>query len=117
MTSDAYIIGNISALIAHFDAHNTLIREKMENLNDFLRRKRVPRPLRRRLRRYFKYAWTKQGLPFNEQMIVAEVSLPELKDEIVNFLHGEIIKKVPFFRGKDANFTASIVSKLVPLKV
>ena len=55
-----YIIGNVATLIANLDVARANYQAKMEEINDFLRTKRVPGPAAGRVRNYYAYLWETQ---------------------------------------------------------
>ena len=55
-----YIIGNVATLIANLDVARANYQAKMEEINDFLRTRRVPGTLQSRVRNYYAYLWETQ---------------------------------------------------------
>ena len=94
-----YIIGNVASLIANLDTARATYQEKMEEINDFLRAKRVPGPLQSRVRDYYAYLW-------ETQKSVSPVSITEelphtLSMEILLFLNRTILEKVSPFQERE----------------
>lgn len=67
--------------------------------NEFMRARGLPRPLRKRIRRYYNTFWAR-GVYFSESDIVGELSF-NIRRELAHFMNEDIIRNVPFFR--DAN--------------
>jgi len=108
-----YIIGNVASLIANLDTARAAYQEKMEEINDFFRTKRVPSALQSRVRDYYGYLW-------ETQKSVSSVSLTEelphtLSMEILLFLNRTILEKVSLFRSANEIFIREIVQLLRPI--
>ena len=108
-----YIIGNVATLIANLDTARAAYQEKMEEINDFFRTKRVPAPLQSRLRDYYSYLW-------ETQKSVSPVSITEelphtLSMEILLYLNRSILEKVSLFRNANEIFIREIVQLLRPM--
>ncbi len=108
-----YIIGNVATLIANLDTARAAYQEKMEEINDFLRTKRVPSVLQSRVRDYYSYLW-------ETQKSVSSVSITEelphtLSMEILLFLNRTILEKVSLFRNSNEIFIREIVQLLRPI--
>jgi len=108
-----YIIGNVASLIANLDTARAAYQEKMEEINDFFRTKRVPQALQARVRDYYSYLW-------ETQKSVSSVSLTEelphtISMEILLFLNRTILEKVSLFRNANEIFIREIVQLLRPI--
>ncbi len=108
-----YIIGNVASLIANLDTARAAYQEKMEEINDFFRSKRVPAALQSRLRDYYSYLW-------ETQKSVSPVSITEelphtLSMEILLYLNRSILEKVSLFRNANEIFIREIVQLLRPM--
>ena len=108
-----YIIGNVASLIANLDVARAHYQEKMEEINDFLRTKRVPSPLQSRVRNYYAYLW-------ETQKSISSVSITEelphtLSMEILLFLNRAILEKVTLFKNANEIFIREIVQLLRPM--
>ena len=108
-----YIIGNVATLIANLDVGRANYQKKMEEINDFLRTKRVPSSLQSRVRNYYAYLW-------ETQKSVSPVSMTEelphtLSMEILLFLNRTILEKVSLFKNANEIFIREIVQLLRPM--
>ena len=108
-----YIIGNVATLIAHLDTARATYQEKMEEINDFLRTRRVPGMLQKRVRDYYAYLW-------ETRKSVTSVSITEelphtLSMEILLFLNQKILQKVSLFKSANEIFIREIVQLLQPM--
>ncbi|MGA2479017.1 MAG: cyclic nucleotide-binding domain-containing protein [Spirochaetia bacterium] len=108
-----YIIGNVATLIANLDVGRANYQKKMEEINDFLRTKRVPSALQGRVRNYYAYLW-------ETQKSVTTVSMTEelphtLSMEILLYLNRAILEKVSLFKNANEIFIREIVQLLRPM--
>ena len=108
-----FIIGNVSSLIANLDTARAAYQEKMEEINDFFRIKKVPAALQSRVRDYYAYLW-------ETQKSVTTVSITEelphtIAMEILLFLNRTILSKVSLFRNAHEIFIREIVQLLRPI--
>ena len=108
-----YIIGNVATLIANLDTARATYQDKMEEINDFLRTKRVPGKLQKRVRDYYAYLWT-------TRKSVTSVSITEelphtLSMEILLFLNQKILQKVSLFQSANEIFIREIIRLLQPM--
>jgi hypothetical protein len=108
-----YIIGNVATLIANLDVARAFYRTKMEEINDFLRKKRVPAGLQKRVRDYYAYLWETQKSV--SAAPIAEELPHSLSTEILLFLNRALIEKVALFRDADEIFIREIVQRLKPM--
>ncbi len=108
-----YIIGNVATLISNIDVARANYQSKMEEINDFLRTKRIPGSLQARVRNYYAYLW-------ETQRTIASVSITEelphtLSMEISLFLNRGILGKVSLFKNTNEIFIREIVKLLQPM--
>ncbi len=107
-----YIIGNMASLIANLDVARANYQKKMEEINDFLRTKRVPGELQARVRDYFAYLWeTRKSI----STVSITTELPHtLSMEILLFINRAILEKVSLFKNANEIFIREIVQLLQP---
>ncbi|HUI72748.1 MAG TPA: cyclic nucleotide-binding domain-containing protein, partial [Spirochaetia bacterium] len=108
-----YIIGNVANLIANIDVARANYQAKMEEINDYLRTKRIPVPLQGRVRNYYAYLW-------ETQRSISSVSVTEelphtLAMEISLFLNRGILERVSLFKNANEVFIREIVQLLRPM--
>jgi len=108
-----YIIGNVASLIANLDVARANYQKRMEEINVFLRARRVPAELQTRVRSYYAYLWeTRKSI--SSVSIIDE--LPHtLGMEILLFLNKTILEKVSLFRNAKEVFIREIVQRLRPM--
>ncbi len=108
-----YIIGNIASLIANLDVARANYQKKMEEVNEFLRTRRVPQPLQTRVRDYYAYLWeTRKSV----SAVSPTADLPSsLSMEILLFLNRTLLSKVELFRSASDPFIREVVQLLQPM--
>lgn len=108
-----YIIGNVSSLIANLDVARANYAKKLEEIGEYMRTRRLPAELQRRVRDYYAYLWA-------TRKSVSSLSLTEelphtLAMEIQLYLNRGILEKVALFRNADEIFVREIVHLLQPV--
>ncbi|HVP17488.1 MAG TPA: cyclic nucleotide-binding domain-containing protein [Spirochaetia bacterium] len=108
-----YIIGNVASLIVNLDVARAAYQEKMEEVNDFFRTRRVPGALQARVKDYYAYLW-------ETQKSVSSVSITDelphtLSTEILLYLNRTILSKVSLFKNANEIFIREIVGLLRPM--
>eukprot|EP00742_Colponemidia_sp_Colp-10_P004866 GILJ01005198.1.p1 GENE.GILJ01005198.1~~GILJ01005198.1.p1 ORF type:complete len:869 (+),score=110.14 GILJ01005198.1:173-2779(+) len=110
----AYIVGNVSQLVQFEDDPTQMARERMESISAYMRHKKLPKELQRRIRDHFEYVWRKKTV-LEEEKILLE--LPNhLRTEVATLMHDDIIENIPFFKNLDQSIVAAITLKLKPLQ-
>jgi hypothetical protein len=108
-----YMIGNVASLLNKIDPARTHHQENMQRLEAFMRSRELPPALQIRIRDYNAYAWEKR-LGYDETTILSGLP-PGLRREVMVHLKKDVIEKVPFFRGADADLIADLAQELKPL--
>ncbi len=108
-----YIIGNISTLVANLDIARANYQKKMEEIDDYMRSKDMPKTLQGRVKDYYYYLW-------ETRKSVSSISflseLPHtLHMNILLHLNKEVLEKVELFKNADEIFIREIVHLLKPL--
>eukprot|EP00762_Andalucia_godoyi_P006366 ANDGO_05842.mRNA.1 Cyclic nucleotide-gated cation channel subunit A len=106
------IIGTVASLVSNLDSSGQFWRERIDSINDFMRFRRLPEDMQKRIQEYFSYLWqSRRGL--DESQVLDD--LPGyLRMEIALFLNKDIIEKVPLFKGQNAHFISAVVTKMKP---
>ena len=113
----AYTVGSMSTILASFDKQSKQVREKMLEVNTFIRETRLPVPLGSRVRRYFEYSLSRKqnGLfGYDADVILQELSTA-LRTEVLCVVEAELIECIPFFEGKSRTFVANTILLLRPV--
>jgi len=108
----AYIIGNVSSLISNIDAAQARYREKLDQIQTYMRENKIPPKLQQKIRDYYQYRWI-ENRDIRDYHILEELPHP-LKMKLALQLHKEVIEKVPIFQGANLQFVEEIVMALKP---
>ena len=108
-----YVIGNVASLLTNIDPARIRHRELVEKVTAFMRYRRVPGELQRRILNYYEYLWEKR-LGYDELAAISDLP-PTLRAEVSLFLNQDIIQKVPLFQGGSEEFIRAIVSEMHPV--
>ncbi|OQR95351.1 Voltage-gated Ion Channel (VIC) Superfamily [Thraustotheca clavata] len=100
----AYGITNIVSLVSSLTAHETAFREKMDEINEYMSARDLPKPLRTEIREFFQNARkSKENDMLQEQELLNELSAM-LRSKIALAINDHFLWKFPFFKGSDPNF-------------
>ncbi|MEZ4697350.1 MAG: cyclic nucleotide-binding domain-containing protein [Rhodothermales bacterium] len=106
----AYVIGNIATILTNMDPARTRYLQQMERLGAFVRYRRIPSDLQRRIREYYDYVWERR-LGYDESLILG--SLPAgLRDDVALFLKRDFLERVPLFVEVPDAFVRNVALKL-----
>lgn len=108
----AYIIGNVSSLISNLDATKARYREKLGQIQTYMRDNKISPKLQQKIRDYYQYRWI-ENRDIRDYHILEELPY-SLKMKLALQLHKEVIEKVPIFEGADTHFFEEIVMVLKP---
>ena len=108
-----FIIGNIANIIANIDVAKSQFREKMENIDTFLKYRDIPGDLQKRIHDYYDYLWdSRRG--YEESKLLEDLPT-SLKTQVAFFLNRDIIEKVPLFKNASKEFVRDIILNLKPV--
>lgn len=101
-----FAIGNVASMLSQINPARAHYVENMEKLDGFMRYKRLPLALRKRMTEYYVHLWD-QRLGFDESSILN--SLPEsLRVDVSLHLKKDIVEKVPLFKDASEGFVKEI---------
>mgnify|MGYP006268272523 CR=1 FL=1 len=107
-----YVIGNISTVISNIDIAKKQYMEKMDRVNTFLRYRNMPDDLTKRIGDYYDYLWeSRRG--YDEAEIIGDLPV-NLRVQVAQVLHQDIITKVPMFQGASPAFLRDVILSLQP---
>ncbi|WP_287274949.1 MULTISPECIES: cyclic nucleotide-gated ion channel [unclassified Okeania] len=106
----AYIVGNVSSLISNLDATKARYREKLGQIQTYMRENKISPKLQQKIRDYYQYRWI-ENHDIRDYHILEELPEP-LRMKLALELHKEVIEKVPIFRGATTDFFEEIVMAL-----
>lgn len=107
-----YVVGAVASLVGRIDAAANRAKERMDEVNAYLREKRVARDTRLRVRKHYEYVLERKSA-FDEAGMLSELS-EALRQELVAYLNRDIIHKLPFFDTSDPGFLSFAVSLMRP---
>lgn len=105
----AYFVGNITQLIANIDATQSAYKEKLEQVEEYMRYQNLPLDLRYRIRSYYHHSFAKLNASAQSEDAIFHELSGSLRREIMMFLNDELVQHVPFFKGRDRAFISSLV--------
>ncbi|NEO55681.1 MAG: cyclic nucleotide-binding domain-containing protein [Okeania sp. SIO3B5] len=108
----AYIVGNVSSLISNLDATKARYREKLGQIQTYMRENKISPKLQQKIRDYYQYRWI-ENRDIRDYHILEELPY-SLKMKLALQLHKEVIEKVPIFQGATTQFVEEIVMALTP---
>ena len=106
----AYLMGNITSMIARRDPAAAHVQEKKAYIDKFLEKRRVPLHLAQNVHSYYDYTIQREYM--EEELDVVEGLPDRLKTLIILHLNSSFIEKVPMFQGKTSHFVVAIVKRL-----
>ena len=108
-----FIIGNIANIIANIDVAKSQFREKIENIDTFLKYRDIPGDLQTRIHDYYDYLWeSRRG--YEESKLLRDLPT-SLKTQVAFFLNRDIIEKIPLFKDASREFIRDIILNLKPV--
>ena len=90
-----YMLSSIGSLVAAIDRQAALSEEKMDEVKEYMRWRKLPRDLVIRMRRYYTYYYSRKTA-FDEEAILGGLT-PALRFEVVKHSLKESIGKIPLF--------------------
>ena len=109
----ATLVGNLASLITEAATRISDFRQKLEDLLWYLDAKEVPPPLKRRIQRFYEFAYTTQMSPAIEAHVCKE--LPNyLSKELLVFVNGALLQKVKIFNRCSSGFRNAVCTIAQP---
>ena len=90
-----YMLSSIGSLVAAIDRQAALNEEKMDEVKEYMRWRKLPRELVGRLRRYYSYYYSRKTA-FDESAILGDLT-PALRFEVVSCALKDTIGRIPLF--------------------
>ncbi len=107
-----YTIANVASILANIDPAKVRYQEMVEKMTAFMKYRNVPPHLQRRILEYNTYLWEKR-LGYDESTAISGLP-PSLRSDVLLFLNGDIIERVPLFRGASEEFVRAIALEMRP---
>ncbi|KAJ3109284.1 anaphase-promoting complex subunit Hcn1 [Phlyctochytrium planicorne] len=110
----AVVVGSFSSYVVGLNASARLYRQKIDELNDYMHWKRIPKATKDKVLVYYEIKY--RGKFFEESTLLGEMN-ESLRTEIAVHNCRELIEKVPFLRrqqndGRDEQFLGRIARSL-----
>lgn len=105
-----YGIGNVAHMLANIDQVQAHYHSSLDRLAHFLRYRKIPAGLQRRIYDYYTFLWERH-LGYDEAIILSELPEP-LRIEIAMAMKREFIEKVPLFNGASPQLLREIAVEL-----
>jgi len=110
-----FIVATMASLVSNLDANAKSYYEKMDNVTSYMKKRKFPKILFRKMRKYYKHYFdTRTAL--NEDEILDELSL-QLRTEVALFLIHDDIYNIDLFENLTPEMLAKILTALKPLQV
>ena len=108
----ALLISNTSTIIMQLNMAKRQFEEKMQQVNEYMRDKKLPSSLRDKVRDYYHLAYS-EGKIFDETGILSELA-PSLRSEILHYNSRDLYQMVPIFSSSPYTFTAEVANVIRP---
>ena len=105
-------IASMTNILANFNMHKKLHRERMSVVNRYVRERGLTRRLQRRVRRFYEYYLERVSV-FDVSGMLEEIS-QSLKNDLCASLFRDLVADLPFLQGRDAAFVALVGMQLQP---
>ncbi len=108
-----YVIGVVASLISNFDIAKNTFQHKIDQVEAFLRYRKVPRHLQHRVREYFDYLWKfRRG---HEEAQISDTLPAQLWSDIGLYLNRNLLERVPLFQHAPEAVLRQVILKLQPV--
>jgi hypothetical protein len=108
-----FVIGDTSSMLEAMDLQGLVSKEKMNDTKEYMRDRKLPLGLQRRVRMYYQYYLKRKSI-FDEETILADVS-EGLRSKVVEEISRELVTKVRYFNGEDPGFVTDVFTQLNPI--
>lgn len=109
-----YVVAMLAALMQGLDANARVYNERMEAIVSYMRQRKFPRALFRRVARYYHHYYLRKTA-LNEQAILSELSA-SLRHEVAHFLAHDIFLRTYLFKHLKDIILMRLLGLLFPLK-
>jgi CRP-like cAMP-binding protein len=111
----SYAIGNMAAIMTNSDSRANALREQLDTLNAWMRDTHMPVEMQERLRAFIKFKHENSTVvSYSQDQLLRDLS-PQLRTESLNYIHRDVIAKIPWFQNKRPEFIAHFVSLVQPI--
>lgn len=110
----AIIIGSLSSSISNLDVEKAERKKQLDSIKQFLRQRKVPLSLQRRIVQYYEYLWSSQMSVATKEGMLGDLH-QTLWLELHISLNRKLLDKVKLFENiKDPACVVDIIEKLTP---
>jgi len=107
-----YVIGNVASMLAKRDPAKAQYFEHLDQLNAFIKHRRLPSETRHRIQGYYAHVW-QERLGFDESQFLR--TLPSgLRREVEMHLKQQVLRRIPVFSSLPAEFVEAVALSLKP---
>jgi len=107
-----YVIAIFASLIANLDSARKKFSEQMDEINTFMRFRKIPLDLQRQIRSYYDYLWeSRRG--YSEGHVLADLQ-DSLRLKVSIFTNKSMLEKVPIFEGAGDALVEELLMHLKP---
>uniref|UniRef100_H3B1M5 Cyclic nucleotide-binding domain-containing protein n=1 Tax=Latimeria chalumnae TaxID=7897 RepID=H3B1M5_LATCH len=103
------MLANVAALITNANPAVKAYRDKLNQVQDYMMYRNLPRALRNRIYDYYHIRY--KGKWFDETSLLQELS-DSLKEEVLSHLCSKLVRSVPLFCDRDPNFVRAVIVNL-----
>jgi len=108
----AMVIASLTSVVTTMDSNQRIVSERLDAVSSYVKNRRFPNRLGRRLRRYFRHFYS-QKTAIDEQEIMGDLS-SALRMEVSKFLVEGLMGKIPTFKPLNPQIWAKILPLLHP---
>ena len=110
-----FIVATMASLVSNLDANAKSYYEKMDNVTSYMKKRKFPKVLFRKMRKYYKH-YFEQRTALNESEILDDLS-SQLRTEVALFLIHDIVYNIDLFHDLTPEMLAKLLTVLKPLQV
>lgn len=108
-----YLVGNITAISSDSSIRSIVFENKIDELKQYLKDRKVPSMIRRKITKYFQYLYKHRSV-FDENVILSELS-NNIRNQIIIEVHLDFVANCKLFVGEDRNVVCAFVTRLRPM--
>ncbi|GMI32533.1 hypothetical protein TrRE_jg6226 [Triparma retinervis] len=109
-----FIVATMASLVSNLDANAKSYYEKMDNVTSYMKKRKFPKVLFRKMRKYYKH-YFEQRTALNESEILDDLS-SQLRTEVALFLIHDIVYNIDLFHDLTPEMLAKLLTVLKPLQ-
>ena len=107
-----FIIVKVTEIVETFDPHATLTRQRLDEIREYMRERRLPGTIQRQIREHFEFSYERVSI-FRDMRIMAELPYSQ-RVKIMFEAHSELIHDIRFFDNLDVVMLPNMLTRLKP---